>query len=125
MSLLEIILLGYLVNIGSFIVVIILLIMDSIFITPFLDKVYIAKRLILLEKSKVELEQTKKEFKIYNKIPFIQEDLVMLFPFAYLIYAIKYIIEFFHLTLIDTIIYQTIYKNNKLRKKLVDIKRGK
>ena len=115
MSIFEIILIGYMVNIVSIVLVMLFSLLDGLLRYSFQDKVQYMKNILELQKNLNELRSIKQDLRNKNISTLIQEDLYILFPFAGILVFLNIFIRFITFSLTEHVI-------NKSRRRIEELK---
>jgi len=114
MSILEIVILGYVVNMLMFVLFMFMTLVETISKMLFADRVEMAKEVLALEKARGNWISAKEICKTKGILSFDPRNLHMLFPFASVIYVAPFIPYFFRLNLIGAITDDMIRSTNRL-----------
>ena len=118
MSILEIVILGYIVNMFMFVLIMFMTLVETLSKMLFADKVEMAKEVLALEKARGNWLSAKEICRTKGIPSFDPKNLHMLFPFASVVYVAPFIPYFFRLNLIGAITNDMIRSANRLDNKI-------
>jgi len=119
MGILEIIGIGYLVNILGLLLIITMSILEF-YIRFYMNKVDAMKGLLVLQAATKKFEDTKQACRNLKISPFIGRESHILFPFATLIVFVISFIKFLQLSLVDYIFYKVSRNTEELENRIKD-----
>lgn len=125
MGILEIIGLGYIVNIFVYILFMFLVTIETLAKMFLLDKVTMAKKVLDLEKARGSWLSTKEICKTKGINPYDSKNFHILFPYASALYVIPYIFQFLRLNLIETMTNDMIRTTSMLEDRIKEHKNEK